>query len=262
MPESAADILLRSDECGVATLTLNRGEEKNALSMDLMAVLIEELKDIGRDPSVKVVVLAANGSAFCIGHDLHELKAAPSAEFCGAAFRRCAELMLTIVGCPKPVIAKVHATANAAGCQLVATCDLAIASESAKFATPGVNIGVFCSSPMVALTRAVGRKAAMEMLLTGQMIHADEAARIGLINRAVNPTQLDKVVEDLAALIASKSSHVLAMGKEAFHRQAEMTLTDAYAYVSSVMTENMRAEDAREGIDAFIAKRHPVWRDC
>jgi len=261
MSESA-DILLRSDEDAIATLTLNRVEARNALSMDLMAALIDELNAVARDPAVKVVVLAANGPAFCAGHDLRELKSNPTAEAYEAVFQRCAQLMLTITRCPKPVIAKVHAMATAAGCQLVATCDLAIASESAKFATPGVNIGLFCSTPMVALTRAVGRKAAMEMLLTGGAIHSDEAARIGLVNRVVNPTQLDKAVEDLASTIASKSPYTLAVGKEAFYRQAEMGLDEAYGYASAVMVKNMLAQDAQEGIDAFISKRHPVWKGC
>jgi enoyl-CoA hydratase/carnithine racemase len=262
MSESAADILLRSDENGIATLTLNRVEARNALSMSLMAALIDELKELGRDPLVKVVVLAANGPAFCAGHDLRELNSDPTAEAYEAVFQRCATLMMTIIRLPKPVIAKVHAMATAAGCQLVATCDLAIAADCAKFATPGVNIGLFCSTPMVALTRAVGRKAAMEMLLTGLPIHAVEAERIGLVNRVVNPVQLDKAVEDLASTIAAKSSYTLAVGKEAFYRQAEMNLDEAYAYASAVMVKNMLSEDAAEGIDAFINKRHPVWRGC
>jgi len=262
MSESAADILLRSDENGIATLTLNRVDARNALSMSLMAALIDELKELGRDPSVKVVVLAANGPAFCAGHDLRELKSDPTAEAYEAVFQRCATLMMTITRLPKPVIAKVHAMATAAGCQLVATCDLAIAADCAKFATPGVNIGLFCSTQMVALTRAVGRKAAMEMLLTGLPIHAVEAERIGLVNRVVNPGQLDKAVEDLAATIAAKSPYTLAVGKEAFYRQAEMSLDEAYAYASAVMVKNMLSEDAAEGIEAFINKRHPVWRGC
>lgn len=262
MSETATDILLRSDEEGVATLTLNRVEARNALSMGLMAALIDEFKELGRDPSVKVVVLAANGPAFCAGHDLRELNSDPTAEAYEAVFQRCAQLMMTITRLPKPVIAKVHAMATAAGCQLVATCDLAIAADCAKFATPGVNIGLFCSTPMVALTRAVGRKAAMEMLLTGLPIHAVEAERIGLVNRVVNPGQLDKAVGDLASTIASKSPYTLAVGKEAFYRQAEMGLDEAYAYASAVMVKNMLSDDAAEGIDAFINKRHPVWRGC
>lgn len=262
MSETAEDILLRSDEHGVATLTLNRVEARNALSMALMAALIDELKEVARDPAVKVVVLAANGPAFCAGHDLRELKSDPTPEAYEAVFQRCAQLMLGIVRNPKPVIAKVHAMATAAGCQLVASCDLAIAADCAKFATPGVNIGLFCSTPMVALTRAVGRKAAMEMLLTGLPIHAAMAERIGLVNRVVNPGQLDKAVEELASTIASKSPYTLSVGKEAFYRQAEMGLDEAYAYASAVMVRNMQAEDAAEGIDAFINKRTPLWRGC
>jgi len=262
MSETAADMLLRSDEHGVATLTLNRVEARNALSMGLMAALISELTELGRDPSVKVVVLAANGSAFCAGHDLRELRSNPTAEAYEAVFQRCSQLMMTIIKLPKPVIAKVHAMATAAGCQLVASCDLAIAADCAKFATPGVNIGLFCSTPMVALSRAVGRKAAMEMLLTGLPIHAVEAERIGLVNRVVNPGQLDKAVEELASTIAAKSSYTLAVGKEAFYRQAEMETEEAYAYASAVMVKNMLAQDAAEGIQAFIDKRTPVWRGC
>jgi len=262
MSETAADILLRSDENGVATLTLNRVEARNALSMGLMAALIEELKELARDPSVKVVVLAANGPAFCAGHDLRELQSDPTVEAYEAVFQRCAQLMLTITRLSKPVIAKVHAMATAAGCQLVASCDLAVAADCAKFATPGVNIGLFCSTPMVALTRAIGRKAAMEMLLTGLPIHAVEAERIGLVNRVVNPIQLDRAVEELASTIAAKSPYTLSVGKEAFYRQAEMGVDEAYAYTSAVMVKNMLAQDAAEGIDAFINKRSPVWRGC
>jgi len=255
-------ILLASDTAGVRTLTLNRPEARNALSMGLMAALIDALAAAKADPSVKVVVLAAAGPAFCAGHDLREMRAYPREAAYAATFARCAELMTAIVRLPKPVIAKVHAMATAAGCQLVASCDLAVAAETARFATPGVNIGLFCSTPMVALSRAVGRKAAMEMLLTGAPIDAAEAVRLGLVNRAVPADRLDAAVDELAGAIAAKSPLTVAIGKEAFYRQLELGLDDAYAYTAQVMTANMMAQDAAEGIDAFLGKRQPVWRGC
>jgi enoyl-CoA hydratase/carnithine racemase len=206
--------------------------------------------------------LAGSGPAFCSGHDLKEVRANPRREAYEATFARCVELMTAIVRLPKPVIARVHGIATAAGCQLVATCDLAVASTDARFATPGVNIGLFCSTPMVALTRAVGRKVSMEMLLTGDMVDAENAVRIGLINRAVAPDHLDAAVNELAGQIASKSPLVLSIGKEAFYRQADMALDDAYAYAAETMTTNMLARDAAEGIDAFIEKRPPNWKGC
>jgi len=255
-----APILLRHDAEGVATLTLNRPAARNALSMDLMQALHDAILAVGNDASVKVVVIAANGPAFCAGHDLKEVRANPGRPFYEALFHRCSDLMLSITRLPKPVIARVHAMATAAGCQLVATCDLAVAVESAKFATPGVNIGLFCSTPMVALSRNVGRKQAMEMLLTGRPISAAEALAAGLVN-AVEPDEasLDERVTSLAKTIAAKSPLTLAIGKEAFHRQLDMPLADAYAYASDVMTTNMLARDAEEGIDAFLEKRTPTW---
>jgi enoyl-CoA hydratase/carnithine racemase len=261
-PASAAaePILLRVGPDGVATLTLNRPSARNALSMELMTLLAEELEDIGEDRSIKVVVLAGAGPAFCAGHDLKEIRANPGREIYEALFRQCSRLMLTITRLPQPVIARIHGIATAAGCQLVATCDLAIAADSSRFATPGVNIGLFCSTPMVALTRAVGRKHAMEMLLTGDMIGAGDAVMFGLINQAVPEAELDETVYGLATQIASKSPLTLAIGKEAFYRQLDMGLDDAYAYASDVMTRNMLARDAEEGIDAFLGKRAPVWQ--
>ena len=208
------------------------------------------------------VVLAGAGPGFCAGHDLKELRADPRRAAYEATFARCVELMTAIVRLPKPVIARVHGIATAAGCQLVASCDLVVASTEARFATPGVNIGLFCSTPMVALSRAVGRKATMEMLLTGDMVGAEEAKAIGLVNRVVDPERLDAEVTDLAEQIASKSPLTLAIGKEAFYRQAEMPLDAAYAYAAEVMTTNMLAADATEGIDAFLEKRDPNWRGC
>jgi len=260
--QSPAPLVERNDLAGVATLTMNRPQARNALSMGLMTALIEALAQVGADPAVKVVVLAAAGPAFCAGHDLKEMRADPRREAYAAVFQRCGQLMTAIVRLPKPVIAKVHAMATAAGCQLVASCDLAISADGAKFATPGVNIGLFCSTPMVALSRAVGRKAAMEMLLTGHPIDAAEAVRIGLINRAVPAGQLDAEVAALADTVAAKSPLTLAIGKEAFYRQVEMDLDAAYAYTAEVMTTNMLAQDAAEGIDAFLGKRAPVWRGC
>jgi enoyl-CoA hydratase/carnithine racemase len=252
-------ILLREVVDGVATLTLNRPSARNALSMELMTLLTEELEDIGENKSIHVVVLAGAGPAFCAGHDLKEIRANPGREIYEALFQQCSKLMLTITKLPQPVIAKVHGIATAAGCQLVATCDLAIAADTTRFATPGVNIGLFCSTPMVALTRAVGRKHAMEMLLTGDMIGSGDAVMFGLINQTVPEAELDATVQQLAAHIASKSPLTLAIGKEAFYRQLDMGLEEAYAYASDVMTRNMMARDAEEGIDAFLGKRHPVW---
>jgi enoyl-CoA hydratase/carnithine racemase len=252
-------ILLREVHDGVVTLTLNRPAARNALSMELMTLLTEELEDIGEDKDIHVVVLAGSGPAFCAGHDLKEIRANPGREIYEALFRQCSRLMLTITKLPQPVIARVHGIATAAGCQLVATCDLAIAADTTRFATPGVNIGLFCSTPMVALTRAVGRKHAMEMLLTGDMIGTADAVMFGLINQSVPEAELDAIVQDLAARIASKSPLTLAIGKEAFYRQLDMGLEDAYNYASEVMTRNMLARDAEEGIDAFLAKRPPVW---
>ena len=260
--QSPPPLLLRSAEAGVLTLTLNRPGARNALSMALMGALIEALREIATDPAIHVVVIAGAGPAFCSGHDLKEMRADPRRERYQETFARCNELMKAIVRLPKPVIARAHGIATAAGCQLVASCDLAVAADDARFATPGVNIGLFCSTPMVAVSRAVGRKATMEMLLTGDLISAEHAVRIGLINRAVAPDRLDAEVASLAGAIASKSPLVLAIGKEAFYRQAELALDEAYAYTSEVMVTNMLAADAAEGIDAFIEKRPPNWRNC
>ncbi|PWC32175.1 enoyl-CoA hydratase [Azospirillum sp. TSO22-1] len=254
-----APLLLRHDHGGVATLTLNRPAARNALSVGLMTELQAALDAIDADPSVKVVVLAGAGPAFCAGHDLKEMRADPRREAYEALFAQCARLMMTITRIRQPVIARVHGIATAAGCQLVATCDLAYAADTARFATPGVNIGLFCSTPMVALTRAVGRKAAMEMLLLGELIAAEEAERIGLVNKIVPAEHLDAAIQTVSAKIASKSPLTLSIGKEAFHRQLELPTEQAYAYAAEVMTRNMLAQDAAEGIDAFLGKRDPVW---
>jgi len=255
-------LLLRQDDDGVTILTLNRPRARNALSMALMGELIAALAAIKDDPGVRVVILGGSGPGFCAGHDLKELRSQPGRQSYQAVFRRCSELMLAIVRLPKPVIARVHGIATAAGCQLVATCDLAVASQDARFATPGVNIGLFCSTPMVALTRAVPRKPAMEMLLTGEMITAERARELGLVNRVVPEAELGEASLALARQIAGKSSLVLKIGKEAFYRPAEMDLAAAYAYASEVMSENMLARDAAEGIDAFVEKRPPQWQGC
>ena len=253
-------LLLREDRDGIARLTLNRPQARNALSIPLMTALERELDAIHRSPAIRVVILAAAGPAFCAGHDLKEVRAATPATL-ETLFAQCSRLMQRITTLRVPVIVRVHGIATAAGCQLVATCDLAVADTTARFATPGVNIGLFCSTPMVALSRAIGRKAAMEMLLIGDVIDAETAVRHGLINRAVPPADLDSAVDALARQIASKSPAILAIGKPAFYAQAEMTLADAYDYAAAVMVRNMAERDAAEGIDAFLAKRQPVWAE-
>ena len=252
-------VLLRRDQDGIAWLTLNRPHARNALTLGLMEALNNELAAIADDATARVVVIAGTGPAFCAGHDLREMRANPGRPAYEQTFAACSRLMLSIARLPKPVIARVHGVATAAGCQLVATADLAIAAETARFATPGVDIGLFCSTPMVALTRAIGRKPAMEMLLTGDLITAARARELGLINRVVAESELDNATIKLAAQIAAKSPLTLAIGKEAFYRQAEMDLEAAYRYASEVMTRNMLAHDAAEGIDAFLNKRQPAW---
>src|ERR1700730_6228969 len=256
-----AAILLEERTDGVLRLTLNRPEARNALSIELMTALVEALGRAADDRHTRVVAIAGAGPAFCAGHDLRELRQDPRRETYQRIFALCSELMLAIVRLPKPVIAEVHGVATAAGCQLVATCDLAVAAEEARFATPGVNIGLFCSTPMVALSRAVGRKAAMAMLLTGELIDAATARSLGLVNRVVPRDGLRDAVDGLARQIAGKSSFTVKIGKEAFYRQAELDLAAAYRYAAEIMTTNMVAEDAGEGIDAFLAKRTPVWHD-
>jgi enoyl-CoA hydratase/carnithine racemase len=258
---SAEPLLLRRDADGIAFLTLNRPAQRNALSVALMDALQGALDAIAGDGSVKVVVLSGAGPGFCAGHDLKEMRANPGRQHYEALFAQCSRLMTSIVKLPKPVIARVHGIATAAGCQLVATCDLAVASSEARFAVNGINVGLFCSTPMVALSRAVGRKAALEMLLTGEFVDAARAHEIGLVNRVVAPERLDDEVQGLARQIAGKLGLAVAIGKEAFYRQAELGVAEAYDYAAEVMTRNMLARDAEEGIDAFIAKRPPVWED-
>ncbi|MFL5001115.1 MAG: enoyl-CoA hydratase [Xanthobacteraceae bacterium] len=265
-PITNAPLVLHETTNAIAILTLNRPDARNSLSAAMIVALGEAFDAIGRDRAIRAVVLAANGPAFSAGHDLKELAQRRSDPDRGRAFfmqvmTACSELMQQIVRLPQPVIAAVHATATAAGCQLVASCDLAVASAAARFATPGVNIGLFCSTPMVALSRNVSRKHAMEMLLTGDLISADEAARIGLVNRVVTLGSEREEALALARKIAAKSAHVVKIGKEAFYRQAELDLAAAYAYAANVMVENMLARDAEEGIAAFVEKRPPTWED-
>jgi len=259
-------VLLREDRGGIAILTLNRPQARNSLSEALLEALGEALSAIAHDRAVRVVVLGANGPAFSAGHDLKELNAHRSEADRGRAYFKhimglCSRVMQQIVTLPQPVIASVQATATAAGCQLVASCDLAVASQAAKFATPGVNIGLFCSTPMVGLSRNVSRKHAMQMLLTGDLVSADQAARIGLVNEVVPAGQERAAAIKLAEKIAAKSTAIVKIGKQAFYRQAEMSLADAYDYASQVMVENMLARDAEEGIAAFVEKRPPTWED-
>jgi len=249
---------------GLFKITMLDLVRRNALSEAMMDQLADALDEAAKNPSIKVVIIAAEGPAFCAGHDLKEITAARQSEDKGRAYfetlmKRCSDLMQSIVQHPHPVIAEINGVATAAGCQLVASCDLAYASDSSRFATPGVNIGLFCSTPMVALSRNVSHKQAMEMLLSGEMISAMDAERIGLINRAMPEDKLSAAVMDMAARIASKSGTTLKIGKRAFYEQAEMSLSDAYAHTSQVMVENMLARDAAEGIGAFLEKRDPNW---
>jgi enoyl-CoA hydratase/carnithine racemase len=260
-------LLLRECADAIAILTLNRPEARNSLSEALLLALEAELTALAGDRSVRAVVLTGNGPVFSAGHDLKELNARRSDPDGGRSYfarimKLCSAVMLQVVHLPQPVIAAVQGTATAAGCQLVASCDLAIASAAARFATPGINIGLFCSTPMVALSRNVAPKHAMELLLTGDAISAEEAARIGLVNHVVAPgTERDEAVA-LGRKIAAKSSHVIKIGKQAFYRQIDMDLTRAYDYAADVMAENMMARDAAEGISAFIEKRAAHWEDC
>jgi len=261
-----SDLLRRDLASGVLRLTLDDPASRNSLSEAMLAALRDALDQAAAEKAVRVVVIAATGPVFCSGHNLKEMtaqRAAPDkgAAYFAALFQTCARLMLSITDHPKPVIAEVQGLASAAGCQLVASCDLAIAADTAGFCTPGVNIGLFCSTPMVALSRNVAPKHAMEMLLTGDVIPAQEAQRIGLINRAVSPNRLGEEVQVLARRIASKSQATLKTGKLAFYRQRGMDLEAAYRYTAQVMTENMLARDAEEGIAAFAAKRSPQWHD-
>ncbi|MEN0066426.1 MAG: enoyl-CoA hydratase [Myxococcota bacterium] len=266
MSESTGDLpLLIEQQDGVATLTLNRPRSINALSEDVLDALQKGLHEVGHDPAVHAVILRGAGPHFCAGHNLKEMTARRAdadggCQYFEDLFATCSRMMTTIVRLPKPVIAEVTGIATAAGCQLVAACDLAVAGESARFATSGINIGLFCSTPMVALTRNVSRKHALEMLLLGEFVPASRAAELGLINRVVPDDQVEAEAQQMAQLIASKSPVAVKVGKEAFYAQAEMTLDEAYAYTGRVMAENMMARDAEAGIGAFVTKQPtPAW---
>ena len=252
-------LLLRDDAHGVTTLTLNRPSQFNALSQPMLEALLAELTGIAADASVRVVVLAGAGKAFCAGHDLKEMRGNYTKSFQQALFRLCGKVMMQIVTMPQPVIARVHGIATAAGCQLVSMCDLAVASDVARFAVSGINVGLFCATPSVGLSRNMGRKEAFEMLVTGDFIDAAEAKRRGLVNRVVPIDTLDEEVAKLAASICAKSPVAISMGKQMFYSQLEMGLDAAYQQAAEVMACNMMCEDAAEGIDAFMAKRKPVW---
>jgi enoyl-CoA hydratase/carnithine racemase len=265
-PPPPSPILLRETVGSISVLTLNRPAARNSLSEAMIAALHQALSEIADDGSIRALVIAANGPAFSAGHDMKEMTARRSDPDRGRGYFAqvmgdCSAMMQAIVQLPKPVVAAVQGIATAAGCQLVASCDLAVASEAASFATPGVDIGLFCSTPMVALSRNVPRKQAMEMLLTGEPIAAETAKQIGLINRVVAAGAERDAAIALAAQVALKSAHTVKLGKAAFYRQAEMSLADAYRYAAEVMTENMMARDAEEGIGAFIEKRAPRWQD-
>ena len=260
MTTTATDSNLLVDTTnGIATITLNRPGQFNALSSALIDELQGTLDRVGTDRSVRVVVLAANGRGFCAGHDLKEIRAMGDVPAVEALFARCSRMMMAITALPQPVIAAVHGIATAAGCQLVATCDLAVASTAARFGTPGVNIGAFCATPSVALGRAVGRKHAMELLLTGETIDAQRAYEIGLVNRVVAPESLDAEVAQLASLVASKSSHAIASGKQVFYRQLDLGIDEAYGVAGHAIACDFFSDDGREGVDAFIGKRAPQW---
>lgn len=253
-------LLLADRTNDVLTLTLNRPDQFNALSEGLLGELQDQLDAAAQDEALRCVVLAAAGRAFCAGHDLKQMRATPDQHYYQRLFAQCGRVMQSIVNLPVPVIAKVHGTATAAGCQLVASCDLAVASDSAKFAVSGINVGLFCSTPAVALTRNVPVKKAFEMLITGQFISAADAVGHGLINRAVAPDELGAAVDSLVDAICSKSPVAVRTGKAMYHRQRGMNLSDAYDFAGQVMAENMMADDVSEGIDAFMQKRNPVWK--
>jgi len=261
MTQATGNLVRQRTENGITTVTLSHPERRNSLSMAMLEALSDVFTAIEQDSETRVVVLAAEGHVFCAGHDLREMRSQfDSHEFQLALFQQCSKVMQQIVNLPQPVIARVAGVATAAGCQLVASCDLAVAEQGARFATPGVNIGLFCSTPMVALSRNVSRKHAMEMLLTGELIDAPRAESIGLVNRVVAADVLDETVYRMAATIASKSGHTLKIGKAAFYRQLEMPLSEAYEYTAEVMAANACTDDAQEGISAFLEKRAPDWK--
>ncbi|WP_230659624.1 enoyl-CoA hydratase [Psychrobacter sp. I-STPA10] len=254
--------LIREDNEAVITLTLNRAKQFNALSVDMLHALQTELDDIATQKNIRVVVIQATGKAFCAGHNLKEMRANSDKDFYNHLFDQCSQVMLTINRMPQIVIAKVQGIATAAGCQLVAACDLAVAADTAKFATSGINVGLFCSTPAVAVSRNLPRKQAFEMLITGEFIDASTALQQGLINRIAAADQLDEALQQLINAITDKSAVAVTTGKTMFYQQLDMSLEAAYDYTREVMVNNMMADDVAEGIDAFIEKRHPIWRDC
>lgn len=260
-PAGERPLLLREDSEGITTLTLNRPEQYNALSEEMLTALQECLDDIGADTSVRVVILAARGKAFSAGHDLKQMRANPDKAYYQALFRQCSQVMTSLVRLPQPVIARVQGMAVAAGCQLVANCDLAIASSEAQFAVSGINLGLFCSTPSVALSRNVSRKRALEMLLTGGFIDAATAVEWGLVNHAVKPAALEGATRELAERIIRHPFEPLRLGKQLFYEQIDKTLEQAYETAGEIMACNMMLDEAGEGIDAFIDKREPVWRE-
>ena len=253
-------VLTRSDKDGVATLTLNRPDQFNSLSEALLAALQAELDRIAGDDAVRVVVIAGAGRAFCAGHDLKEMRATPKQAYYEDLFARCGRMMQTVVALPQPVIARVHGVATAAGAQLVASCDLAIASDNARFGTTGINLGLFCSTPSVAISRSLGRKRSFEMLFTGEMVDAKTAENLGLVNRVVSLAELDAAVASVAKRLAAQPPSAVRIGKEMFQRQLGMPLADAYKFAGDTMAANMMEADAIEGIDAFLSKRDPSWK--
>lgn len=257
---SPTPVLTREDRDGVTTLSLNRPLQFNALSEELLGALQQAFDELAADASVRCVVLAAAGKAFCAGHDLRQMRATPTAEYYRDLFGRCSRMMLAIQSVPVPVIARVHGIATAAGCQLVGACDMAIAGKSARFAVSGINVGLFCSTPAVALSRNVSPKRSFDMLVTGRFIDADTAADWGLINESVPDAELDAAVASKCAAIIAKSPTAIRYGKQMFYRQRQMTLDAAYAFAGEVMARNMMEDDALEGVDAFIGKRTPVWK--
>ncbi len=259
-PSNDDALLSTRDEAGIATLTLNRPGQYNALSEELLGELAHALDDIAQDRAIRVVVLAGSGKAFCAGHDLKQMRARPTREYYEKLFSDCSRVMLAIQRLPQPVIARVHGIAAAAGCQLVATCDLAVASTEARFAVSGINVGLFCSTPSVALSRNIPRKSAFEMLFTGEFIDAPTALAKGLVNRVTSPDSLDAAVLELSRAIIAKSPVAVETGKRMFYQQLERGIESAYDYASGIMACNMMAEDAAEGIDAFMHKRAPQWR--
>ncbi|NCW78124.1 MAG: enoyl-CoA hydratase [Oxalobacteraceae bacterium] len=260
MAQPETPYVLKQQEGATVTLTLNRGEQFNPLSEEMLTALQVEMNTIAADPKVRVVIMAASGKAFCAGHDLKQMRASPSAAYYKKLFDQCSKLMLSIQHMPQPVIARVQGIATAAGCQLVAMCDLAVASEAARFAVSGVNYGLFCSTPSVGLTRNVPRKQAMEMLLTGEFIDAQTACERGLVNRVVPSERLDQEISSLVDSILAKPAVAIAMGKQLFYRQMEMGIAAAYQLAGETMACNMMDEAALEGVQAFIEKRAPAWK--